>query len=108
MNVMAKYTKSKVDSKIARLEACVVRLNTALEELESHKSRVHEFWDDPQAPEYLHQLTEQIVLVRSATDKCVKMIGEHKGYSEEMVGLSAATTGFIEEIGGVIGSLGIK
>ncbi|WP_165249448.1 hypothetical protein [Adlercreutzia sp. ZJ141] len=107
-NPIVKYTKSQYTAKISELEGCIGRLDTHLETLESLKNKVTSFWDDPQTPDYLRQLTVAIVSVRNARDRTQKLLAEYNGMVEEMSGVTAMTTGIIDDIGGIIGSLGIK
>ncbi len=107
-NVIVKYTKSQYTAKISELEGCVQRLQTHLTTLESLKGRVPSFWDDPQAPDYLKRLTTAIVGVRNAMDRTQKLLAEYEGMVNEMSGVTAMTTGVLDDIGGIIGSLGIR
>lgn len=108
MSAIVKYTKAQYTAKISEIEGCVQRLRNHLSTLEGLKSQVHNFWDDPQMPEYLKRLTTAIVGVRNAMDRTQKLLAEYNGMVDEMGGVTAMTTGVLEDIGGVIGSLGIK
>lgn len=108
MSAIVKYTKAQYDAKIQALEGCVQRLQTHLSTLETLKGQVQNFWNDPQTPEYLRRLTTAIVGVRNALDRTQKLLAEYNGMVAEMDGLTAMTSGVLEDIGSVIGSLGIK
>jgi hypothetical protein len=107
-NVIVKYTKSQYTAKIAELQGCITRLQSHLTTLENLKSQVRNFWDDPQTPDYLKQLTTAIVGVRNAMDRTTKLLHEYNGMVEEMGGVTAMTTGIVDDIAGVIGGLGIS
>ena len=108
MSAIVKYTKAQYTAKISEIEGCVQRLQNHLNTLEGLKSQVQNFWDDPQTPEYLKRLTTAIIGVRNAMDRTQKLLAEYNGMVNEMGGVTAMTTGVLEDIGGVIGSLGIK
>lgn len=108
MSAIVKYTKAQYTAKISEIEGCVQRLQNHLNTLEGLKSQVQNFWDDSQTPEYLKRLTTAIVGVRNAMDRTQKLLAEYNGMVNEMGGVTAMTTGVLEDIGGVIGSLGIK
>jgi hypothetical protein len=107
-NPIVKYTKAEYEAKIEQLDGCIRRLQSHEDTLNGLKDRVRDFWDDPQTLDYLNQLTKAIVGVRNARNRTDKLLTEYKSIVEEMEGVTAVTTGLIEDIGSVIGSLGIS
>lgn len=105
--VIFRYTKAQYQGRIDLIKGYKDQLGTHLERLETLKSQVTNFWDDPQTPEYLDHLNTQILAVRNAMDRAQEEINTQQHVIDTSVDLVAETTDRIAEIGSKILGLGI-